>query len=187
MKALVIGGAECVWKEIELATKLFKPDVVVAANDIAINLPAVDHWCTMHPEKMNRWLEARRKNDYHDPVLWTAAHRKRHFNLPFKQIPHTGGSSGLLAVNVARFRAKATRIVACGIPMTTDGGHFVRGVPWTASQHYRKAWNDQAAELAKCLRSFSGWTAETFGLPTAEWLSEEGPVDLIEGDGHQAP
>lgn len=171
MRALVIGGASCVFKDIEHALALFNPDIVVAANDIGTRYERVDHLCTMHPMKMQDWLKARRANGFSKPEIWTAVHKNKTTKLPFRQVDSVGGSSGLLCVRVCR-ALEATRIVLAGVPMTAQLGHFHVTGNWIEAEVYRRTWEKDRPHLLKDTRSMSGWTMELLGAPTSDWLKE---------------
>jgi len=83
------------------------------------------------------------------------------------------GTSSLFGVWVAR-EVGCDRVVGCGMPMTMEPKFFngMEGHKWPAKQVdiYRKAWKDEAVELAKFFRSMSGWTAKLLGKPNAAWL-----------------
>jgi hypothetical protein len=75
--ALIVGGAECVWEDVEAAKKLFTPDTVVAINDMGMYVEEAEHWASMHPEKMNKWVRFRRQRQkFPDPQFWTAEHKQ---------------------------------------------------------------------------------------------------------------
>jgi hypothetical protein len=81
---------------------------------------------------------------------------------------HWKGSSGLLAVSVA-FTLGATRIVLCGLPLDARP-HLGSKDAWHASANFRADWLIRRALLSPRVRSMNGWTEETFGRPTEEWL-----------------
>lgn len=168
--ALVAGGAACVWDDIASARRMFTPDIVVAVNTIGIELEHVDHWATYHPDKFGAWLSRRRAKGYVDPVLWS--HKSVRPGPGVNVLKFEKGSSGLLAVMVAR-RARAERIVVCGIPINTDP-HFdgPEGHTWKEKDlpGYRKGWADCMDDLGPYVRSMSGFTRELLGAPTREWL-----------------
>jgi hypothetical protein len=87
--------------------------------------------------------------------------------------PNGGGSSGLFAVLIA-LELGFDKLILCGMPVdgekriTSDGEVEVGETPY---QHYRKGWILRQGILSEHVRSMSGWTRETFGAPTAEWLN----------------
>ena len=164
-KFLILGGAYCVFEDIEASQELFLPDVVVAVNDIGIYVEQVDHWCTMHPEKMPAWAKQREAHGFEKPNMWTATHKaKEGFTLV-----NSMGGSGILGVNLAKF-LNASKIILAGIPMTQDA-HFNKKHGWIEATLYRQFWRGEKS-YPKWVRSMSGWTKEMYGEPTEEWLKE---------------
>lgn len=188
MKALVLGGAASVWTDVEASRELLGRewwDIVVAANDIGCHWPhRLDHWATLHPEKMAAWIGARATNG-HPPAgrIWTRTgravptgrYRVRIEASMIKSPP--GGSSGLLAVWVA-FDAGCDRLVLCGMPMDPSA-HFkestvhVKDRKWSSADSHWRAWTREGTlkELRGKVRSMSGRTREKLGAPTPEWLA----------------
>lgn len=166
---LILGGANSVWDDLRRAFEFHDFKTVIAVNDVGMEFPEVDQWCTMHPEKMGHWLGVRRDNGYPDPVLWTAPDRLKRSTLAFRHLKNTRGGSGLLAVYVARHLGYK-KIVLAGIPMHRDFEHYHTPGAWTECKLYRIMWERDASLLAD-VRSMSGWTMEHLGSPTEEWLS----------------
>ena len=174
--ALVIGGAACVWDDLAGARELFTPDIVIAANTIAIEIERVDHWVSYHPGKFAGWLERRRKRGFADPALW--AHQSVKPGPDIKEVEFEKGTSGLLATIIALRNLQAERIVLAGVPMTPepffDGpdGHSKKWVHHLENR-YRGHWLEAVPELVPVVRSMSGFTQELLGAPTREWLGAE--------------
>ena len=170
--ALVMGGAKCVYEDIEAALKLFKPDVIVAVKDIGVTWPHVDHWVTYHPERLPKELAERRKAGLPDPgKIWSYMRQKKSgIDLPIHVMNTRGGSSGLLGTDVAL--AVADKVVLCGIPLDPDQVHYRRPKKggWPPARAYRLAWTEAHPRLKDRVRSMSGWTRKTLGEPTEEWL-----------------
>src|SRR5436305_9643305 len=62
LKALVIGGSKQVFEDAKAARALFEPDAIFVINDMIPKWPErADYFCSLHPEKMFNWIEARRK------------------------------------------------------------------------------------------------------------------------------
>ena len=179
--ALVLGGARCVWRDLDAALELFKPDAVVCVNDVGYEYPErIDYWVTLHPEKFKAWQELRasagRNTDYiacsHEPntPLGPRDHLPRIDKWTDYRYPGmTGsGSSGLLAVKVAQEEG-FEKIVLAGIPMQVSEAHFFNGAPWHEHGQFVGAWKIARRFLGN-VRSMSGWTRELLGAPTTEWL-----------------
>ncbi len=173
-RAIVIGGAACVWDDLDAARKLFEPDIVVAINVIGIEIEGIDHWVSLHPAKLPRWLAARRQKGYADPVMWShVEQRKWKDPIERRVLDKMRGTSSLFGVWVAQ-KEGCDRVVGCGMPMTMEPEFYdgMEGHKWPPGQVeiYRKAWQDEAVELRKFFRSMGGWTAELLGKPDAAWL-----------------
>lgn len=177
MKSILIcGGAKCVFEDYERATKMHNFDAIMAINDVGMELPKVDFWVSMHPEKMPRWLQGRRKNGHPDPYsFWTSHDRAvptgvqvQQLGLTFNTIRNTRGGSGLLAIYVARY-LQFDRKVLAGVPMTREQEHFHKAGWWKECNLYRVVWENNAS-LKEDVRSLSGWTKDRFGEPTVDWL-----------------
>ena len=171
--ALIIGGAEKVYEDIAAAKELFNPDLYIAVNDMGMYIEDLDHWATMHPEKLYAWLRFRRvRKSYKDPMLWTAVHKKEHFNrtdlFPLNQVQSKGGGSGLLAAELAIHLGH--KGVLCGIPMSAEAGHIVRKQVWKDCGRYVRGWIIATPKIKDHIRSMSGWTQQQYGAPTKEWL-----------------
>jgi len=176
--AVVLGGGADVEGELSRARELIRAAGAVpmyfVINDM---IPRFADPCvavTLHPMKARAWL-AERAAAGHPPPQEVWAHVKGTRSNPVPEITHITddwrGSSGLLAVKVALQKYSHDRIILCGVPMQVEGGHFVRGKPWAAAPTFRMAWGQRRQEIARYVRSMSGWTADQFGRPNAEFLS----------------
>ena len=185
--AVVVGGADCVLAEYAKVERLCEEACInfttLVINDmIAEFQDRIDHAVTLHPDvRLNVWLEERQKNCLPPPAnVW--AHRETDVgvNMVTRVCPEWGkGSSGLLAVKIALRELSCDRIILCGVPMTMEGGHFKRKQPWKAvTNNFRAEWQARHSELAPYVRSWSGWTAELFGVPTLDFIKfqQEGMV-----------
>jgi len=152
---------------------MFKPDYVLCTNDLGVDYPdEIDHWCTMHPDKLTGWVNARRKAGRPDAKqLWIPQHREPPKELTglVRHAPSWGGSSGLLCCVVV-LKILNCRAVLAGVPMTADTAHYNSSKPWTDVVHYTSNWIRFRSELNDRIKSMSGWTKELLGEPTAEWL-----------------
>lgn len=171
MKALVVGGAACVWDDLAAAQALGEYDVVAAVNDVGAKLDRLDFWCSLHPDKFPRWMKARGSSD--NIELW--AHTKAG-KLPLHVIDDWGGSSGLFAVRVLLEKG-FTRIVLCGVPMEPTA-HFFDTRAWVDCVSYRAAWQRRQPFLSRYVRSMSGWTRDLLGEPSSDWLETIQPDGL---------
>jgi len=176
--ALVLGGAECVWDDVLAWEAIYGAQwdgLVVAANDVGAHWPRrLDHWVSLHPNKFLRWEQLRAQNNLSGG--YTTWGTTRHQKITNRQVsPWAGGSSGMLAVQVA-YTLNCVRVIMCGIPMNSTG-HFAEsqeGFPkeWRAAAGHWRAWTRHAEKMAGWARSMSGRTGELLGTPTLEWLRE---------------
>lgn len=95
----------------------------------------------------------------------------------FVVLPWAGGSSGMLAVQVA-LTLGCTKVILCGVPMTATE-HFSQShefdadhTRWTeADMHWRAFERVHALGwFENKVRSMSGRSRDLFGAPTREWL-----------------
>jgi hypothetical protein len=161
MRALVVGGASCVWDDLA-ALGSWRPDLTIAVNDAIAAYPhRIDHAATLHPEKFGGWIEERYKRQGNlDFVTWS----RRNPELVDRIL--TGwnqGSSGMFAVGVA-LEMGAERVILAGVPMT-ETPHFFNAEPWAGVRHHRDAWEKRADEMRGRVVSCSGWTRELLGGP----------------------
>lgn len=169
MTGLVVGGADNWTADILAACRLFQPDVVIAINDVGTILPCVDHWATLHSDKFPRWEKARRElgatTDY---TRWSCS--EGHY---VDRIVRNwfGGSSSLLAVDVALNGLDLDRVVLAGCPMDERPNAFRTERGWAHFNRFRAGWERAEREIAGRVRSMSGWTREKFGAPDADWLN----------------
>jgi hypothetical protein len=149
----------------------------------------LDHWCTLHPEKLNdrrfRWAEKRKemlaslgRSRHWDPVVvWSCKNKKgvdRHYT------GVTTGTTSLYAVTVALRMLNCPGVVLVGVPMEDGENRFRPGRTWKPGRQVR-AW--EMRELRgpdSPVRSMSGATRRWFGEPDAAWLRKMS-VDIREG------
>lgn len=166
MRALVLGGAACVWDDLRALGPW--DGIVVATNDAGVAYPyRIDHWASLHPEKLEHWQELRQ-----------ALHGNRDYTTWSRRCPElvdrtltgwTSGSSGMFAVGVA-LELGAESVVCAGVPM--DGSpHFFDEAGWQAFEHHRTAWQARKGVMYGRVFSMSGWTRELLGSPP--WLSQQ--------------
>lgn len=183
--AVVIASAGCWESDLKAFTDVYRaPFDVIAVNDGGWLYPhRVDHWVTLHPEHMARWVGLRGNRD--GIQMWTSADRgHRDRNYDWNTVGHWGpGSSSLFAVTVAWYMGYE-RVVLCGAPMQSmphaPGASEWNGDPWPEHEvrTHREGWLYHKQRIGGMVRSMSGWTAEQFGFPDAEFLYDRWP-------GHQ--
>ena len=181
--AICVGGGNDPISEFEMAMNLCdaasKTVETFVCNDmIGLFNYKIDNAVTLHPDKMHGWVNQRIRNELPMPILRYWCHR------PYRGFSHHTrdwqSSSGGFCVKVARekneYRDGYTHVIMCGIPMATEGDHFVRHAPWHAAQGFIRGFARSVNMLKPYVRSLSGgWSGEKFGAPTYEWLIEDIP------------
>jgi hypothetical protein len=165
--ALVIGGAACVWGDIETALDLGEFDGVVGCNHVGIHWPGrLDAYVSLHPDKLKMWA-ARRALKGLPPHKALVGSQDTSRRFPGQDKP---GSSGLFALKVALDDLGYDRAVLCGIPLEPEAAHFDNPAVWKAALHYREGWIQALPHISDRTRSMGGWTAQMLGRPTPEWI-----------------
>jgi hypothetical protein len=176
---IVVGGAEDVLAEYEKAKDLCaaagKNFTTLVTNDMIEHFTdCCDHAVTLHARvKLPLWLKARAKKGLSAPARVWAQKVEPHVTDASREWGQ--GSVGLFAVKIALLELKLSHVLLCGVPMTMEAGHFRRQRPWKDASVFRREWLARKDEIAPCVRSFSGFTAELFGQPTMDFIkSAEG-------------
>lgn len=182
---MVLGGASCLWEDVgNLA--LLMPEgrwdgLVIAVNDVGVHWKGrLDHWVSLHPEKLAQWRDDRMRLDLPGEAVTWGRHAPRHVMRHVADWP--GVSSGGLAVQVALEKLGCLRVVLCGVPMTATP-HFAESTVfhitdqdgnWAARQadHHWEAFQREAPKMTGKVRSMSGRTRDLLGYPTPDWLNE---------------
>jgi hypothetical protein len=179
--ALVLGGASCVWDDLlEFEMKhcinhLPWDGLVIAANDVGAHWPRdLDHWVTLHSDKFPAWQLLRMQHGFRAGYRTWCRWYRPDIPVDFRMRPWAGGSSGMLAVQVALEGLGCTHVVLCGVPMTQTP-HFAETTErfhsiWLAANAHWKSWEDRRAQFGDRVRSMSGRTRELFGAPSLEWF-----------------
>lgn len=177
--ALVLGGAECLWQDVEAALEMGEFQGVVACNDAGAAWPGdLDGWVSLHSGKLARWIRDREKNG-HWPAWKVAGHLNETQRSPAVALyvdhrfpgQRKSGSSGLFAAKFALIDLGFDRAVCCGMPLEAQK-HFFGGGPWYSYGGHRGGWTQALPVIRDRLRSMSGWTADLLGRPTPEWLQD---------------
>lgn len=165
--AVIVGGGKDVWAEVEQAKALCNGRAeFFVVNDMIATFPGECVAVTLHPSKLKDWLAKRTGPP--PKAVW--AHRK--VEGVTDMVEDWGGSSGLFAAGpVALQRCGYERILLCGVPMEIKAGHFLREGDWMDCKAFQRGWEKHRGEIAPHVRSFSGWTAQQFGSPDAEFLT----------------
>jgi hypothetical protein len=174
--AFVLGGANCLYDDLDEAFEIVSPDTIIATNNAGRDFPHdLPHWVTLHTEKMPEWMAEREKMGYPKAEFFWTSNTKtipiEHSNL-YNYVPSWDGSSGLLAVTVALFLGYR-RIILCGVPLDKKAAHYDDDAPWMDAPRYRSAWNRRMDCMQGKVKSFSGWTKMKLGYPTRGWCYGE--------------
>lgn len=173
--AIVVGGGGDPLSEFDAAAALCeaaeKSFATFVCNDMIALFPhPIDFAVTLHPDKMHTWLGLRAKYGHPMDIPSRYAHRS------YKGFTHSTkdwqGSSGLFMTKIARENGY-THVILCGVPMTVEAEHFVRHQRWNAAPGFIRGWARHQNVLRPYVRSMSGWTQETFGAPTLEWIAAD--------------
>lgn len=175
MIALCLGGARSVWEDLERARALIggAPAVVVACNFAGIAYEGrLDAWATLHPEMCGPWRAERASRGLNTDYRFFMHKPRRGVS---GEVVAQGwyGSSGLYMAQVALQSLGAAGVILCGVPMTPEGRHIHWPGTWPEVERYRPGFLAAQADGAH-IRSMSGWTAETLGVPDAAWLAALG-------------
>ncbi|GLT07987.1 hypothetical protein GCM10007928_02180 [Sulfitobacter porphyrae] len=176
---LVLGGAACLWDDVDAYAG--PVGAVVACNDAGYAWPgALAAWVSLHPLNWTRpkdaWLAKRDAKGYPPAPLYTHDANKAPDGavLTPHQFPgcEHSGSSGMFAAKVALIDLCFDQVVLCGIPMAPMK-HFTGLDHWQTAHNrvsplpnrYLKRWRDVPAEFTGRIRSMSGATRDLFGAP----------------------
>lgn len=171
--ALILGGAVGVWDDAGTALDLFKPDLIIAVNDIGTRWAGrLTHYATLHPEHMQRWRKERmgrgfsQAGEHIGHNMADGIDRAADYRFPGM---NASGSSGLFAVKIA-IDEGCERVVLAGVPMQAKQAHFFNTAHWTDRDSFASAWEIALPHIKDKVRSMSGWTKELLGAPTPAWL-----------------
>jgi hypothetical protein len=192
MIALVLGGAESLWDDVERFRRLHGFDfsgwcsdpqqrgLIVATNAAGVHYPGpVDHWVTRHapyflalPKGRPGWFAQRDALHAGPPAITWSIEQLPAGGLQVDHIIEPwGATSGLLALQVALDELNCDGAVGCGIPMDTRP-HFDRPGEWASALTFQTDWLLHMERIGDRFRSMSGWTRDLHGEPTADWIRE---------------
>lgn len=170
VRVLVVGGASCVWDDLERVPDGWATEVI-CVNDVGAYYDGeFRHWASLHPDKFPGWWAVRQTLDKpkNRPTFWGRTVPAGVDPGPVDAVvDHWGGSSAGLAVRIALQELGADEVVMAGCPQTHTP-HFHTPRAW---QHWDVYWRDweRLAKEGKLVnvRSLSGRTRELLGRP--EW------------------
>lgn len=183
---LIMGGAECVWKDLQEVAALFdtqfglkwKDDLPVdymATNDIGAYWHGrLTHWVTLHPRYMSGWREFRNGHGYGNNIgVETHSMNSAHGIDNVWKIANVGGSSGLFGCKVA-LALGYQKIILTGAPMDNSRHFFdapwYGGVPLSGMPEEIVWLEARDRYFGGRVKSMSGRTQLWLGLPNKEWL-----------------
>jgi hypothetical protein len=182
--ALVLGGADCVWRDVEAALALGEYQAVVTCNDVTALWPGpIDAAVSLHAETWPVWLQQRARNGFpapaqvvgHDAFKKSSTRRGGEGVTTWSPQMLPGetesGSSGLFAAKFALVDLGHDRAVLCGVPMTAEARHFFDKRSWGGAAGHRRGWRQAEAAIQGRLKSMSGWTKALLGAPSPEWIA----------------
>lgn len=181
MTALVLGGAECVWRDWARAQAIGEYDAVIAVNDmVAAYAGPLEAAVSLHADKLaNIWLPDRLWRGFPRPAnVWGPRDDENMGLMPpltgfvaqFFQGQTENGSSGLFGLKAALDHLGHARAVLCGVPM--DGQpHFFDDKEWPCADDMMAGWLQAFDAIKDRARSMSGWTAELLGKPDKDWVA----------------
>tara|TARA_Y100000310_G_scaffold286634_2_gene310980 strand:- start:957 stop:1514 length:558 start_codon:yes stop_codon:yes gene_type:complete len=125
-RILVVGGARCVWDDLNLVPAEYREGHVMCVNDMGMYYPGrFQHWYSNDNPKLKHWYEGRRDSNRitngRDIKLHSSVHVKKVGGVEYHDVP-IQGSSGLAACYVALLLGY-TDVLMAGIPFD-DSGHF---------------------------------------------------------------
>ena len=175
-RCVVLGTAPCMWDDLARAPAGL--DIVAINRAAYLYLEPIAMAVSIHGVDLVGAIERRRKlgADMGFDAYGNFAQVDESGDVIRWNRPNGGGSSGLFATRIA-LEVGYDRVVLAGVPligetgvMERDGTESVREPSGGGFAIYRGGWQKVYNEIKDNVRSMSGWTRETFGAPTAEWL-----------------
>ena len=176
-RGIVLGSAPCLWDDIDASNDITSGEFeIIAVNGAGVLFEGnLDIWVSVHGPKLVNWIEKRRALglDMNFDAYANFAKSEKSGDVIRWNRSSCNGSSGLLAALVA-IELGFDKLILCGMPIDgenriTSDGEVAAGM--TPYHHYQRGWTLLQGILREHVRSMSGWTRETFGAPTAEWLN----------------
>lgn len=168
MIAVALGGAKGGLEELAEVSARMPVAKIFAVNDVAAEYPGhVDYFVTLHPSKLDMWLDKRQSLGLSPPDHIIAHVAERHVTevVSFKWPEmKRSGSSGLFAAKIAIEKTDLP-VVLCGIPMDADRTHYAESNFVKHCDEFRPAWQEALPHIRGRVTSMSGWTAELLGRP----------------------
>jgi len=164
--AVICGNAAGVFSEVADVPSRAERSVVFAVNDVGMFLPEVDHWVSLHGQKMSAWSKVRWDNHFTIPVIHSIE-PVAPVSYFWEKLTPLFALSGYFAMQIA-YIMDAARIILCGCPGSPARRFFEASR--RSDFDYAGGCQDQIREEMRRLpdfrsrvRSTSGWTQEYFG------------------------
>lgn len=170
--AVIAGNGAGVLAEVEAACALASEPVIFAVNDIGMYLPTVDHWVSLHVDKLLAWRSVRWMESHAGESLKCHSCTARPWlDYCWQQLTPQFSLSGYFAMQLAWIMG-CERIVLCGCPGDRTPRWFEsvpRDCDYGADRDTHGIRLQVEKEMARvpgfkrAVRSMSGWTREYFG------------------------
>ena len=170
---LVLGGGSGLFDDIRRVKR--RCDYVFACNEAGTLWPGpLEAWVTLHPEKMEKWMDRRAYHGFLPPKKIVGIQKKGPVTLVTNhRFPNQRGanSSGQFAAKVALVDWQLENAILCGVPIDRCP-HFFKDQDWPAAGSYRVSWLEADLGYLDRLRSMSGWSSILLGEP----VPSDGPA-----------
>jgi hypothetical protein len=170
--AIVAGAADGVFDEVAAAMHIFDDPVVIAANDVGMYLPRVDHWVSLHADNLGIWKAIRWLHPGEYDTKYHSIDKRPFVDYVWSGLTPLFCLSGYFAMQIAWIMG-AEPIVLAGCP--GDGTRrFFEAKPRSdfkygadpndgGSRDQLIHEMDRLPRFKATVRSMSGWTKEFFG------------------------
>lgn len=167
--AIVAGNAAGVFEEVEDARQRLENPVIFAANDVGIYLPKLDHWATLHTNKLGTWKQCRwQTHEGMEDAKYHAIDPRPFVDYLWVGLTPLMCLSGYFAMQISWVMG-CDRIILCGCP-GNETKRFFEAASRPDSGYGRDGPREQLEhemerlpEFKAAVRSMSGWTREYFG------------------------
>ena len=178
--ALIVGSAPCVWKDLDFFETLSSyrnVDIaLVNLSCLSFFREAATYLITLHPE-LARAMKTLRKNRSKEDLICHSIELEDGVDFAWTLREPQDGFSGFFAARVL-VALGYKKVIVVGCP-NDESGHFYDD-PWHVARgkhptHINDVIRSQiryySEDLQGKLKGASGFIMETYGKPTAEWLS----------------
>ena len=113
---IVCGNASGVFLQLEIAQAQIADPVIIACNDVGMYLPTVDHWVSLHHDKLRAWRDVRWQESHgHETTKYHSVDRRPYIDYAWEQLTPCFVLTGYFAMQIAWILG-AEQIVLCGCP-----------------------------------------------------------------------